>query len=62
MITFWLTTPLILGTLWACIPAFCTLCVSIVRTALEDRTLHEELEGYRGYAERVRYRLLPGVW
>jgi len=34
----------------------------IVRTALEDRTLHDELAGYRAYAERVRYRLLPGVW
>ena len=29
---------------------------------LEDRTLQDELEGYREYAERVRYRLLPGVW
>jgi protein-S-isoprenylcysteine O-methyltransferase Ste14 len=34
----------------------------IVRTALEDRTLREELPGYQAYAERVRYRLLPGVW
>jgi protein-S-isoprenylcysteine O-methyltransferase Ste14 len=34
----------------------------VVRTALEDRTLQEELDGYKAYAERVRYRLLPGIW
>lgn len=31
-------------------------------TALEDRTLREELEGYEAYAQKVRYRLIPGVW
>ncbi len=34
----------------------------ILRTALEDRTLLEELDGYEEYAQQVRYRLLPGVW
>jgi protein-S-isoprenylcysteine O-methyltransferase Ste14 len=34
----------------------------VVRTVLEDRTLQNELPGYREYAERVRYRLVPGVW
>jgi len=33
-----------------------------VRTALEDRTLQQELPGYREYADRVRYRLIPGVY
>jgi protein-S-isoprenylcysteine O-methyltransferase Ste14 len=32
------------------------------RTAREDRILRERLEGYGAYADRVRYRLLPGVW
>jgi protein-S-isoprenylcysteine O-methyltransferase Ste14 len=32
------------------------------RTAREDRVLREQLEGYADYAQRVRYRLLPGVW
>jgi protein-S-isoprenylcysteine O-methyltransferase Ste14 len=36
--------------------------VAIRRTALEDQTLHGELPGYRDYAARVRYRLVPGVW
>jgi protein-S-isoprenylcysteine O-methyltransferase Ste14 len=34
----------------------------ILRTALEDRTLHAELTGYVDYAGQVRYRLLPGIW
>jgi len=55
-------TSLVLGSLWALIPAALTLCLFVVRTALEDRTLLEELDGYRDYAARVRYRLLPGVW
>ena len=55
-------TPLALGSLWALIPAAITLCLLVGRTALEDRTLQDELDGYREYAARVRYRLLPGVW
>jgi protein-S-isoprenylcysteine O-methyltransferase Ste14 len=54
--------PLILDSLWAFIPAVLTVAIILVRTAEEDRTLHEELPGYAEYAQRVRYRLLPGVW
>ena len=55
-------TAVALGSLWALIPAGLTMCLFIVRTALEDKTLQEELDDYRDYATRVRYRLLPGVW
>jgi protein-S-isoprenylcysteine O-methyltransferase Ste14 len=34
----------------------------IVRTYFEDRTLHEELDGYSEYAKQTPYRLIPGVW
>jgi len=54
--------PLVLDSLWALVPAMLVNCLLIVRTALEDRTLHEELIGYSDYAGRVGYRLLPGVW
>jgi protein-S-isoprenylcysteine O-methyltransferase Ste14 len=57
-----LVTPLLLGSWWALIPVACAIVVIIVRTALEDRTLQTELAGYSDYAQRVRYRLLPGVW
>jgi protein-S-isoprenylcysteine O-methyltransferase Ste14 len=54
--------PLALGSLWALIPAVLLGPLLFVRTVLEDRTLQNELPGYRQYAERVRYRLVPGAW
>ena len=40
------------------------LCAALIilRTALEDRTLQAELNGYADYARQVPYRLLPGIW
>jgi len=34
----------------------------LYRAVTEDRILHAELPGYRDYAGRVRWRLLPGIW
>lgn len=34
----------------------------LLRTALEDRTLQNELSGYADYSRQVRYRLVPGIW
>lgn len=61
-IASWIATSLALGSLWALIPAGLVMCLMVVRTALEDKTLLEELDGYQDYAAQVRYRLLPGVW
>ena len=36
--------------------------VTGLRTFLEDRTLHNELQGYADYARRVKYRLAPPIW
>jgi protein-S-isoprenylcysteine O-methyltransferase Ste14 len=57
-----LATPLLLGSLWAFIPAGLAAIGYIVRTVLEDKMLQEELDGYTEYAQYTRYRLLPGVW
>lgn len=51
-----------LGSWWGAIPGGIGAALYVVRTALEDRALREELPGYREYAQRVKYRLLPGVW
>jgi len=53
---------LALGSLWTLIPAAGALIVAVIRTVLEDQTLHEELPGYRDYARRVNYRLVPGIY
>ena len=54
--------PLMLGSLWALIPGVLGALAMVLRTALEDRTLQEELEGYGEYAAQTRYRLIPGLW
>jgi protein-S-isoprenylcysteine O-methyltransferase Ste14 len=54
--------PLALGSLWALIPAVMLCLMLVARTILEDRTLQNELPGYKEYAKRVRYKLIPGVW
>ncbi|MBC7251488.1 MAG: isoprenylcysteine carboxylmethyltransferase family protein [Anaerolineae bacterium] len=51
---------LALGSVWTLIPAAVALIIAVIRTVLEDQTLQEELPGYRDYARRVRYRLIPG--
>lgn len=62
VILFLLFFPLSLGSLYAFIPAFINTALFILRTSLEDKTLQEELPGYKEYAQEVRYRLFPGVW
>ena len=53
---------LALGSVWTLIPAAVASIIAVIRTALEDQTLQEELPGYRDYTRRVRYRLIPGIY
>lgn len=54
--------PVALGSRYALILAIFLTVLLIVRTYLEDRTLHAELEGYAEYAKHTRFRLVPGIW
>src|SRR3954452_13421703 len=51
-----------LGSWWSLVPLAPFAVLFLRRTALEYRMLRGALDGYAGYAERVRYRLLPGLW
>jgi protein-S-isoprenylcysteine O-methyltransferase Ste14 len=62
MLGSYLTLPLALGSLWACVPMLLLVVNLFIRTALEDRTLQAELPGYKEYAVQVRNKLIPGVW
>jgi protein-S-isoprenylcysteine O-methyltransferase Ste14 len=53
---------LALGSVWTLIPVMVALIISVIRTALEDQTLQEELPDYRDYARRVHYRLITGIY
>ncbi len=61
MIIYHISTPLFLGSLWAFVPVALTVILFVVRTIFEDATLRNKLGGYKEYAERVKYRLIPGV-
>ena len=54
--------PLALGSRLGLIPAFLLIALLIIRTVLEDRTLHTELAGYPEYAKKTHYKILPGIW
>ena len=56
-------TPLLLDSPWTFVPVIVMSIVLVIRTVLEDRTLQEELPGYREYAtQKTKYRLIPGIW
>lgn len=52
----------ILGSYWALIGGGLWVLAIIIRTSLEDKTLQKELDGYKEYTKKVRYRLIPGIW
>ena len=59
---FLLGTPLLLGSWWGlCVSAFLILMLGF-RAVMEERMFTAEFDGYRDYAARVRYRLVPLLW
>lgn len=58
----YIAMPFLLDSKWALIPVGVLLVVSVIRTKLEDQTLQAELPGYREYAEKVKFKLFPGIW
>ncbi len=62
MIFEYLAVPVILGSWWGLIPQGMIVALLVLRTVLEDRALVEKLEGYKEYTQKVRFRLIPGVW
>jgi protein-S-isoprenylcysteine O-methyltransferase Ste14 len=59
---FFIGTPLLLGSYYGLAAAPVLIAVLAVRAVMEERTLDNELPGYRDYAARVRYRLVPWIW
>lgn len=53
---------LALSSAWTIVPGIIAVVITVIRTRLEDRALQEELPGYKEYADRVRYRLIPGIY
>jgi protein-S-isoprenylcysteine O-methyltransferase Ste14 len=54
--------PLALGSYWGLLFVIPGAAVLVWRILDEEKLLTQELVGYREYAQRVRYRLVPAVW
>ena len=59
---YMLGTPLALGSYWGLLGFVLMLLVIVWRLQDEEEMLARELPGYAEYRQRVRWRLLPGVW
>lgn len=57
-----LSMPLILGSVYAFAVMLGYLPLIAARIRGEEALLERELEGYREYKQKVRYRLIPGIW
>lgn len=54
--------PLALGSYWGLLPVIPGVLMLILRIRDEEKLLIEQLEGYREYAQKSRYRLVPLMW
>ena len=54
--------PLALGSYWGLVFVVPGLIVLALRIRDEEKLLKEDLDGYREYAQKVRYRLVPHIW
>ena len=57
-----LPIPFAFGSALSFIPVIIMVLLVFIRTYYEDKTLMIELEGYKEYSKKVRYRLIPFIW
>ena len=61
-VLYLLGMPLLLGSWYGLLAAPLMVLALAPRAVFEERLLRQQLPGYAEYMERVRYRLVPGVW
>ena len=57
-----LSSGIALGSWLSILPCLIGVALLVRRIAKEECVLREELPGYAGYQQRVRYRLVPWLW
>ena len=62
MLPLFIGTPLLLGSFWGLVWLLVMVPLMGWRAVGEEVVLLDGLPGYREYAGRVRYRLIPGIW
>jgi len=62
VLIMFLFTPIALGSYWALIPFLFIPALLVLRILNEEKVLSDQLQGYKEYCQKTRYRLLPGIW
>lgn len=57
-----LSMPIVLGSVWAFVIFLAYPLIIAKRIRHEEAFLEKELDGYRAYQQKVRYRLIPFIW
>ncbi len=57
-----MAAPLILGSFYGLFAGLLAAITLVIRTSMEDRTLQNELDGYKSYIQKTKYRLFPVIW
>ena len=57
-----LALPFMLEAMWTLVPALAIVIALIIRTALEDKMLMKEMDGYAAYSAKTPWRLFPAIW
>jgi len=53
---------LLLGSVYGVLAGLAMVGLLVVRIFGEEKLLARDLEGYKEYLQKVRYRLVPRVW
>lgn len=62
VLIMYLPTPLALGSYWGLIPMAMLPVALVLRIINEEKILKENLEGYKEYCLKTKYRLIPYIW
>ena len=62
VLLMYMASPLALGSYWAILPAAFVIPILVARILNEEKVLGQELKGYQEYMQKVRFRLIPGLW
>lgn len=61
-VLLFLSMPIVLGSVYAFLIFLAYPFILVIRIKNEEALLEKELDGYRAYKQKVRYRLIPFVW
>jgi protein-S-isoprenylcysteine O-methyltransferase Ste14 len=62
VLIMYMPTPLALGSYWGLIPMALLPVALVLRILNEEKVLKENLEGYKEYCLKTKYRLIPYIW